>query len=101
MTPNMVLLSCTYTCVAIWGMNSSAIGKKCCHGFKNLIETLSRSRLIFGHRVKLPINVDKASTIIYKVTSFGPLINIKIAIIDKIFTNEFFKTVTLKSSIPS
>ena len=101
MTPNMVLLSCTYTCVAICGMNNSAIGKKCCHGFKNFRDTLLRSRLIFGHNVKLPINVDKASTIMYKVTSLGPFIKTKMAIIDKSFTNEFFNTVTLKSSIPS
>lgn len=82
-------------------MNNSAIGKKCCHGLKNLKETLLRSRLIFGHSVKLPINVDNASTIIYKVTSLGLFIKTKMAIIDKIFTNEFFKTVTLKSSMPS
>ena len=37
----------------------------------------------------------------FKVTSLGFLIKTKTAIIDTIFTREFFKTVTLKFSIPS
>ena len=51
--------------------------------------------------VKLPNKVETAKTIIYKVTSLGFLINTKIAIIETIFTKEFFKTVTLKFSTPS